>query len=300
MISYQDNPYLRSLISSLLFASGLGVLVLLLEFFGLGSWGMLFLLFAGFTALLGAISVFGCIFKRTRQASLRILIFSLIFVIVSITCLKLSWSVRKIAFERLAERSEQLIFAIKKYESENGRPPKNLDLLIPKYLTKYPETGMPAYSEKTLYWYDLGSRNGKPISGLWKFVDGNPGHSILAITVNKTGKIIDASLDRPPKNIENEKFRIEKWRSSQNRIEMVGSLISEPAFKARDFMAVKSILGEPNGTRTLIGAPWELLVECPSGLMNWDVFFYWPTEKYPDSGYGGSIQKISNWAYVHE
>ncbi|MDQ5935721.1 MAG: hypothetical protein QG574_3036, partial [Cyanobacteriota bacterium erpe_2018_sw_21hr_WHONDRS-SW48-000092_B_bin.40] len=36
------------------------------------------------------------------------------------------------------------------------------------------------------------------------------------------------------------------------------------------------------------------------GMLNWDVFYYLPTEKYPEHDYGGSIEPIKNWAYVHE
>ncbi len=45
---------------------------------------------------------------------------------------------------------------------------------------------------------------------------------------------------------------------------------------------------------------WELKVECSIGFLNWDVFIYWPTEKYPSNIYGGSTELIRNWAYVHE
>lgn len=47
-------------------------------------------------------------------------------------------------------------------------------------------------------------------------------------------------------------------------------------------------------------APWEVRVECSSGFLNWDVFFYWPTEDYPKQIYGGSTELIGKWAYVHE
>lgn len=47
-------------------------------------------------------------------------------------------------------------------------------------------------------------------------------------------------------------------------------------------------------------SPWELSVPCSQGPFNWDVFFYWPTRKYPDEIYGGGVQPIGDWAYVHE
>jgi hypothetical protein len=35
-------------------------------------------------------------------------------------------------------------------------------------------------------------------------------------------------------------------------------------------------------------------------MLNWDVFFYWPTQDYPKTIYGGSTERIGQWAYVHE
>jgi hypothetical protein len=55
---------------------------------------------------------------------------------------------------------------------------------------------------------------------------------------------------------------------------------------------------EPGPDR--LAATWELSVPCSIGILNWDVFYYLPTEKYPKHDYGGSIEPIKNWAYVHE
>ncbi len=45
---------------------------------------------------------------------------------------------------------------------------------------------------------------------------------------------------------------------------------------------------------------YELSVDCPSGLLNWDRFVYWPSKTYPDGLYGGRVERIGDWAYVHE
>lgn len=45
---------------------------------------------------------------------------------------------------------------------------------------------------------------------------------------------------------------------------------------------------------------WELSVPCPFGLVNWDQFLYLPEQNYPEKGYGGSLERIGDWAYVHE
>jgi len=47
-------------------------------------------------------------------------------------------------------------------------------------------------------------------------------------------------------------------------------------------------------------ALYELRVNCPSGGLNWDCFFYWPSQDYPDRIYGGVTEKIGKWVYVHE
>jgi len=45
---------------------------------------------------------------------------------------------------------------------------------------------------------------------------------------------------------------------------------------------------------------YELLIQTPSGGLNWDVFVYRPEGNYPHYFYGGSPELIGKWAYVHE
>jgi hypothetical protein len=46
--------------------------------------------------------------------------------------------------------------------------------------------------------------------------------------------------------------------------------------------------------------PWYLQVDASPGGINFDSFIYLPKQNYPDKGYGGSLERIENWAYVHE
>jgi hypothetical protein len=48
------------------------------------------------------------------------------------------------------------------------------------------------------------------------------------------------------------------------------------------------------------GNPWALVVETPSGGINWDQFMYFPRQNYPKNGYGGILVRYRDWAYVHE
>jgi hypothetical protein len=47
------------------------------------------------------------------------------------------------------------------------------------------------------------------------------------------------------------------------------------------------------------GNPWVLIVFTPSGEFNFDQFMYFPLTNYPDSGYGGRLERVGDWAYVH-
>lgn len=46
--------------------------------------------------------------------------------------------------------------------------------------------------------------------------------------------------------------------------------------------------------------PWVLYVSTPSGGISFDKFLYFPLQNYPERGYGGWLERIGDWAYVHE
>ena len=46
--------------------------------------------------------------------------------------------------------------------------------------------------------------------------------------------------------------------------------------------------------------PWVLYVDTPIGMLNWDMFLYFPKQNYPLHGYGGCLERVKDWAYVHE
>ncbi len=45
---------------------------------------------------------------------------------------------------------------------------------------------------------------------------------------------------------------------------------------------------------------WALSVFTPSGGINFDMMLYFPNQNYPQHGYGGWLEPIGDWAYVHE
>ena len=48
------------------------------------------------------------------------------------------------------------------------------------------------------------------------------------------------------------------------------------------------------------GNAWAVWVDTPSGGINWDIFLYYPEQNYPERGHGGSLDRVKDWAYVHE
>ena len=48
------------------------------------------------------------------------------------------------------------------------------------------------------------------------------------------------------------------------------------------------------------GNQWVLRASVPTGIINFDQFVYFPNQQYPRAGFGGWLQRIDAWAYVHE
>ncbi len=45
---------------------------------------------------------------------------------------------------------------------------------------------------------------------------------------------------------------------------------------------------------------WALSVFTPNVGINFDQILYFPMQNYPETGYSGSLERIGDWAYVHE
>lgn len=48
------------------------------------------------------------------------------------------------------------------------------------------------------------------------------------------------------------------------------------------------------------GNPWALQVLPPVFGVGFDVVLYFPKQNYPKNGYGGWLERVGDWAYVHE
>jgi len=216
---------------------------------------------------------------------------------------------RRILFQEATTRAEPLISAIEVYTASVGNPPDSLDDIVPHFLTGIPATGMQkcdrfeyrplTHKAVSIVWYDLGSRQGQPFPGKSRFDAGDPGHAILVFTLDSQEKITSALIDRLPKGRKPVDFDPERWKSGGSRIEMALSLSDTYRLHGMPRGVFESLLGPPDGSRALHGAPWELRINCPTGLLNHDTLVYWPTEQYPAHLYGGNAEPVGSWVYVH-
>jgi hypothetical protein len=235
----------------------------------------------------------------------------LVAVVAFASMLLLSWPLRRLAFARAAERADPLVAAIEAFERTEGKAPEALADLIPAHLSAIPGTGLVAYPSfeyerfadagGSLLWWDMGSRLGAPMTGLWVYPDGDAEHAILALELDGRDVVLGARTDRMPPSTEECTFSSETWRGDPNqRLHMVHDLAKKHDVRGKDRLALEALLGPPNGRRVLRDSPWELRIPCSVGILNWDVFFYWPTGRYPEQAYGGRTERIGRWAYVHE
>ncbi len=219
------------------------------------------------------------------------------------------WEHRKPLFQQAALRAEPLILAITAYTSDVGHSPSAFADIIPDYLEQVPATGLQgckhfeyrslAHKQGSIVWYDLGSGQGRPWSVQSRYSDGDPDHAILVFALDTKGNVTSALIDRMPKDSEPEDFEPQRWKAGGNRIGMALALSETYRLAGMPGDVFNSLLGPPDGRRVVQGAPWELRINCPTGLLNHDIFIYWPTQKYPQHLYGGSTESVGGWAYVH-
>ena len=116
--------------------------------------------------------------------------------------------------------------------------------------------------------------------------------------LSASGSVLSMTPDRLPELSDAERipFDAARWHSGPTRFEMVADVIARED-QLRDRQAVVELLGEPDGVRSLGTPQWELKVNC--GYFNQlDVFVYWPTGEYPEYLYGGTTERIGEWAYA--
>ena len=225
--------------------------------------------------------------------------------------------VRDDEFSALAKRSQALTDALARYMDERGSAAPTLNALVPGYLPEVPGTGIerfPEYKyriyangipEGELLWYDLGPTPDK-LGALddWRYgFLGSLEHAVLIVVLDRHDTVIATDTDRLPSSVEQRPFDESEWRTEERtRLAMLDDAREKILAASAEELA--SLLGPEDGRQELpahdYGAPYELQVPCPLGMLNWDVFVFWPDGDYPTYMYGGGVELVGDWAYVHE
>ncbi len=218
-----------------------------------------------------------------------------------------AWPMTEAALARAAARAKPLILAIERHRLARGSPPAGLSELQ----LDPPNTGMRAYptyqyrarsakqSRTELWWYDLGPRAGRSLTGTWRSADGEVDHAILVARLDAVGELREIFADRMPIRPLAEPFSQELWRRSpEKRLNIVADLLDNHREALETSADLIALLGEPNSKRIEMDAPWELRVPSSPSDLEEPRFFYWPTRAYPRQIDGAPIERIGDWAYL--
>ena len=97
-----------------------------------------------------------------------------------------------------------------------------------------------------------------------------------------------------------EKFNIENGRPPDHLTDLVPKYIANiPGTGMMAYPEYQYFVGDDAMNR-YVNNPWALEVNTPSGGINFDIMLYFPNGNYPKTGYGGSLEIVNKWAYVHE
>jgi hypothetical protein len=210
----------------------------------------------------------------------------------------MTWPMHRHALERTAQRGAAVVALIERYTAEHGAPPERIPD-SPTSLAGYPTFSYTRFSPKdarrTLWWYDLGPRQGRTGTATWSYPDGDIGHAILAVELDGEERVASAEGDRTSLDIHASPFDPARWREKTPARQAMVAAISR-SIEHRSAAEVRALLGPPDGERVLVDTPWELWVRTwPSDL---DRFFYWPTRRYPVALGKCSVTAVGDWAYA--
>ena len=97
-----------------------------------------------------------------------------------------------------------------------------------------------------------------------------------------------------------EKFQLKEKRAPRSLQELSPDYLSKiPATGMTIYPQFEYSTSEENRGRTRFKS-YQLQIRTSFGFLNWDTFNYWPEGDYPAEMYGGRVERVGAWAYVHE
>ncbi len=93
------------------------------------------------------------------------------------------------------------------------------------------------------------------------------------------------------------RYEIDEGRAPDSLEHLVPNYLpSVPGTGIRAYPEFRFLSGEE--AKGFEGNPWIVCVDCFTG--SFDTFYYFPLQNYPQNGYGGSFERMGDWAYLHE
>ncbi|MEM6531165.1 MAG: hypothetical protein AAF654_01010 [Myxococcota bacterium] len=247
--------------------------------------------------------------EATKNFWIRVALLAALPWVAFVGARRSAWPLTEAALVRAANQARPLIVAIERHRIARGTPPRGLEELS----MKIPGTSVRGYPTFTYvrrsfaeakaeaWWYDLGPRAGRSQTNRWRSADGKLSHAVLVVRINGVGAVTEMFADRMPIRGLDTEFTRDAWQNEPTkRLSLARDLIANHS--PADRSALIALLGEPDGKRVEVDAPWELrMPSSPSELgddparMN---FFYWPTRSYPDHIDGLPVRRIGDWAYL--
>jgi hypothetical protein len=86
-------------------------------------------------------------FAKTRGAARVVVVACVAYASIAAVLIPIGKKLRLSAFSRAAHAAEPLVQALHRFEDDHGRPPAELDELVPRYLGRIPGTGIPAFPQ---------------------------------------------------------------------------------------------------------------------------------------------------------
>ena len=94
-----------------------------------------------------------------------------------------------------------------------------------------------------------------------------------------------------------EKFRVENQRPPHDLQELVPHHLPNVPDTG---MTLHPRFEYSMGSKGTHFQTYQLQIRTSAGFLNWDTFNYWPEGDYPAQMYGGRVERVGAWAYVHE
>lgn len=261
-----------------------------------------------FWLLFGVLSTLGGVFHKSRRRQhFQGAMVSFATILLIFGSLWINQPIKELAYRRVSKEASTLVDAIKKFESDNGRPPDALMDLIPSYLSTIPRPQMMACGEFEFLVFESPFFEGKSewyLLGVYLHDDDDkqfPQRPRLVLLYDASGRVTNELLSHMPSEGQYEPFEKHIWKAKPGkRLSMAKRLLQEGSLKGKSREDVWLRLGKPDAVKQTHPTRWQLSTRCSPDIFH-EQLVYWPTEAYPlkiGDDPRDTTRAIGNWAHI--